>query len=410
MNYFRYKVIEPSGSISSGIIKLPYTELRSVMAHLERDGGTAVYVKRLGPLGNALMQMATYRLRRKIPRSFQAEFLSNVAFMLGSGMTLTSALEEAATSSDRSDFENDIKEIVFRIQGGATFSEAASFYPHIFPGTVIHLIKIGEETGKLERTLMDAAEHLQRIQEIISDTKQALMYPSFVFIAMGGGMLFWFYYVVPKIVTLFSEMDVALPSLTRWLLALSGFIRNNILLMLGGLALIIMFAISSYKKSKKIRKLIDRLLLELPLAGRIATASSLAFVTEYFSLLLNVGIDLMNAMKILHESVRNEIYKEKVEAVRLSISRGETIADSFRKAGMFPSFVVRMIHVGEQSGTLTDQLQRIAENYRKKLSILVSTIGKLIEPVVLVMAGVIFAIIVGGLFLPIYDLIGKISG
>ncbi|RLB24690.1 MAG: type II secretion system F family protein [Deltaproteobacteria bacterium] len=410
MNYFRYKLIEPSGAVSSGIIKLPYKEVTSVMAHLERDGSTAIYVKKLGPIGNALVQLGTFRLRKKLPRSFQAEFLGNLSFMLSSGMTLTTALEEAATSSDRPDFENDIKEIVFRIQGGSTFSEAASSYPHIFPQTVIHLIRIGEETGKLDRTLLDASEHLKRVDQIISDTKQALTYPSFVFVAMGAGMLFWFYYVVPKIVTLFQEMDVTLPTLTQWLLAISDFVRSNILTILAILALVVIFLYSSYKRSQKVRKAVDRLILRLPLSSSIANASSLAFVTEYFSLLLNVGIDLMQSMNILRESIRNEVYREKVEAVRSSISRGETIAGSFRKAEIFPSFVVRMIHVGEQSGTLPDQLERIAENYRNKLSVLVATIGKLIEPIVLVVAGGIFAIIVGGLFLPIYDLISKISG
>jgi len=410
MNYFRYKLLQPTGATASGIVKLPYKEVDSAMSHLERDGSTVVYVKKLGALGSLFVRMGTFRFRKRLSRSFQAEFLSNLSFMLGSGVTLTTALEEAAKGSDRPQFEQDIKEVVFRIQGGATFSEAASNYPHIFPQTVVHLIRIGEETGKLDRTLMDASEHLKRIDEIISDTKQALMYPSFVFLAMGGGLIFWFYYVVPKIVMLFKEMDVNLPTLTLWLLAISDFIRENIFIILMAMVAMVVLTLGSYKRSRKVRRALDSLILKLPLSSSIANASSLAFVSEYFSLLLNVGIDIMQSMNILRESIRNEVFKEKIEEVRQAISRGEGIAGSFRKAGIFPSFVVRMIHVGEESGTLSEQLSRIAENYRRKLSILVATIGKMIEPIVLVVAGGIFAIIIGGLFLPIYDLISKISG
>ena len=410
MQYFRYKKILPSGATSSGIIKLPYHEVDSAMSYLERDGSTVVYVRKLGTLGSFLVRLGTFRLQRRLPRSFLAEFLSNLSFMLSSGLTLITALEEAAKGSERPDFEQDIREMVFRIQGGTSLSDAAAHYPHIFPKTVVHLIRIGEETGKLDSTLMDASEHLKRIDQIISDTKQALMYPSFVFMAMGGGLIFWFYYVVPKIVMLFKEMDVTLPALTLWLLAISEFVRSNILLILVIVGLVTGALITSYKRCKRIRKGIDKLILRLPISGSIASASSLAFLTEYFALLLNVGIDLMQSMNILRESMRNEVFKEKIEEVRQTISRGEGIADAFRKAEIFPSFVVRMIRVGEESGALPEQLSRIAENYRRKLSVLVATIGKMIEPIVLVVAGGIFAIIIGGLFLPIYDLISKISG
>ncbi len=379
------------------------------MAHLERQGGTALYVRKVGALGRVLLGITDFRIKKGIERPFQAEFLANMSLMLSSGVTLTAALEEIAESSERADFKHDIKDMIMMIQGGATFSEAAENYPHIFPKTVLHLIRIGEETGRLDRTLMDASEHLKRIQNIISDTKQALMYPTFVFIAMGGGMIFWFYYVVPKIVGLFREMDVSLPRITVMLIQVSEFVQAYLLEILLVVVLLAIFMVSAYRKSRKMKKAADSLVLRIPVLKSIVNASSLAFVTEYFSLLLNVGIDIMQSMNILRESVANEVYREKLVEVKAAIGRGEGISGAFKRARIFPPFVVRMINVGEQSGTLPEQLSRIAEDYRHKLSVLVSTIGKLIEPVVLVVAGVIFAIIVGGLFLPIYDLIGKIS-
>jgi type II secretory pathway component PulF len=410
MNYFRYKLIEPTGEISSGVIKLPYHEVMSAISHLERDGSTTVRVKKLGRFLSSLVDLVTFRLRKKMTRSFMAEFLNNVSMMLRAGMTLTTALEEAAGSTERPDFEEDIQDMILSIQGGATFSEVAENYAHIFPKTAVHLIRLGEETGKLERTLMDGSEHLKRIQAIVSDTKQALLYPAFVFLSMGGGLLFWFYYVVPKIVNLFKEMDVTLPTLTIFLLRVSQFVESHIFTMLMGIVLFILLSVFSYRNNKRFKKMIDHLLLKLPLSRTLVTASTLAFITEYFSLLLNVGIDIMQSMTILGDSTKNEVFREKLGDVKSGLGSGDGIAEAFRRVPLFPPFIVRMIHVGEQSGTLPEQLTYIAEDYRKRLSILVATLGKMIEPIVLVVAGVMFAIIIGGLFLPIYDLISQVAG
>jgi len=402
--------MEPTGRVSSGIISLPYKDVLSAVTHLERGENTSIYVKKLGPIASFIFQLFSLRLRRRISRSFQAEFLSNISMMLRSGMTLTDALEEGASTSESPDFESDITDMITTIQGGATFSEAADKYRYIFPKTVIYLIRMGEETGRLDAMLQDASEHLKRIQDIISDTKQALLYPSFVFIAMGAGLIFWFYYVVPKILSLFEEMDVTLPSLTIFLLKISEFIQNHFLSMVLGLLLVIFIGVTAYKESRKVKKATDALLLKLPISGTIISASTMAFITEYFSLLIKAGIDILQCMTILKESIKNEIYKEKLHEVRESLSRGEGIADSFRGVLIFPLFVTRMINVGEVSGTLPEQLSYIAEDYRKKLAILVATIGKMIEPIVLVIAGAMFAIIIAGLFLPVYDLVSRVSG
>jgi type II secretory pathway component PulF len=410
VNYFKYKLMEPTGDIAAGVIKLPYEDVISAISYLERSDKTTLYVKKLNPFFAFLFQLANLRLRKKIKRPFQAEFFSNVALMLRSGVTLTTALEEAAGSSGSPDFDSDIKDMISNIQGGVSFSEAAEKYPYIFPKTVIHLIRIGEETGKLDRMLMDAAKHLKRMHGIISDTKQALLYPSFVFIALGAGLLFWFYYVVPKIVGLFQEMDVSLPPLTVFLLKVSDFVQDHFLSMIFGLAVLVVTIMLAYKGNRAIRKATDALLLKLPLSGTMISASAMAFITEYFSLLLNAGIDILQSMNILKDSIKNEVYREKLAKVREELATGKGISESFGHTPLFPSFVVRMMNVGEQSGTLPEQLSHIAEDYRNKLSIIVATLSKTIEPLVLVIAGAMFAVIIGGLFLPVYDLVSQVSG
>ena len=410
MNYFRYKLIAPSGEVLSGVAKLPYDNVLSATSHLERNGGITIYVKRLGRGLSFFFKIIALRIRRKLARPAMAEMLSNLALMLRSGIPLITALEEVAATSEQPEISTNLNDMVLRIQGGMTLSSAAKDYRNIFPLSVYHLIRIGEETGNLDQLLKDASEHLKRIQGIISDTKQALLYPSFVFIAMGGGFLFWFYYVVPKIIGLFTEMDVTLPQITVGVLHVSTFIQNYILYIIVGLVSVGLITLVSRKKSRRFRKAGDQLILKLPVAGSIVSASVLAYISEYFALLLNAGIEILQATKILQDSMNNEVFREKLENIYERLKIGEGIAGSFKGAGIFPPYVVRMINIGEMSGTLTEQLDSIAAEYRNKLSILVSTIGKSIEPFVLLVAGSMFMIIIVALLLPIYDLVGAVSG
>jgi type II secretory pathway component PulF len=409
MNYFRYKVLNTSGGISSGVVKLPYQEVLSAISHLERDGALAIDVKKLGRFTSFWVSIGSRSLNRKLKRREQAEIFNNMSIMLRAGIALTTTLEEVAQGSDHPRLARDVNDMISRIQGGAAFSEAAGSYPYIFPKTALDLIKMGEETGKLDEMLKDAADHLTRMQQIVSDTKQALLYPAFVFTTMGIGIVFWFAFVVPKIVSLFQEMDVTLPAITVALITISDFVQSYLIHMIIGLiATIFVFSIAR-KTNYNFKKLTDAVFLKVPIVGTIIHASMLAFITEYFSLLINAGVDILKSIQILKNSVGNAVYSEKLEEVLGGLGRGEGIAVAFRNVRIFPAFVVRMINIGEVSGTLTGQLNYIAEEYRKRLSILVATIGKMIEPIVLIIAGVCFAVIIGGLFLPIYDLISRIG-
>jgi general secretion pathway protein F/type IV pilus assembly protein PilC len=205
------------------------------------------------------------------------------------------------------------------------------------------------------------------------------------------------------------EMDVVLPPLTVFLIALSEFIRSHLAAILIGVVSVFGLIHAGRLWSRKFKRIIDIFLLRLPIAKTVITASNLAFITEYFSMLLNAGIDILQSLQIIIESVSNEVYREKLVQVKASISKGDGISDSFKSADIFPAFVVRMINIGEMSGSLTEQLDYVAQEYRKKLNILVASLGKILEPFVLIVAGSFFAIIIIALLLPIYDLISQVG-
>lgn len=409
MNYYRYKLITAEGEINAGIAKLPYKETMSAVSHLERNGAVTLYVKKLGRVAQWLFRLQDLRPQRKLSRTLTAELLNNLSLMLKAGMPMVTALEEAAQTEEYPKVAKDFEEIIDRIKSGSGFSDAARRHPHIFPRNVIYLIRMGEDTGKLDEMLKDAADHLLRIDKIVNDTKQALLYPCFVLTAIGGGLLFWFAYVVPKIVGLFKELDVALPAITIFLIECSEFFQDYYLHIIIATIGVLIGTLVLRKRSRRFRKALDLILLRTPVAKSIVTASVLAYISEYFAMLINAGIDILQSVNILGNSVSNEVYRDKLVEVKNFLENGEGISDSFKAAVIFPNFVVRMMSVGEYSGTLSDQLGYIAEQYRNKLSILVATIGKSIEPLILMVAGAIFAVVIIGLFLPIYDLVSKVS-
>jgi len=409
MNFFKYKLMAPSGKIVKGITELSYMDVMSAMAYLERDGSITIYVKRLGKIFTFFLNLSSLSFKIKIKIPEQAELLNNLSIMLRSGVSLTTALEEAGNGMNISEVSRDIDAMVRSIQSGVTFSEAAEQYGYIFPKTVIYLIRIGEETGMLDKMLKDASEHLKRIQVIISDTKQALLYPLFVLIAMGAGFLFWFYFVVPKIIALFREMDAKLPDITVLIMNTSYFVQNNFPGIITGIFGSFFAVFFARQKSIKFKKATDALMLRLPVVKTILSASILAFITEYASLLLNGGIDIIRISEILEKSMKNEIFKGKIRQIGDLLKNGETIADSVALVEIFPPFVIRMVRVGEVSGTLSEQLNYLAEEYKARLSVTVATLGKMIEPFFLIVAGLLFAIMIGGLLLPIYDIIQSIQ-
>ncbi len=410
MTYFKFKILGKTGRVTSGVIQLPYNNVISAMSHLERNGDTVVSVKRINRFFAAILTFYAYGFQgNSIKRIELAEFFNNVSVMLKAGITLITALRDAGAGIDNGRFGAILDALIIDIEAGSALSEALRKYPKSFSGTIVHLISIGEETGNLDNMMLNCSHHLKKIDEIMRSTKQAMLYPSIVITLISGGMVFWFYYVVPKILTLFVEMDVELPPLTRAILWLSDFVQAYILPILIIFFLGIALIYIGVRSSLRIKKIFQRVLLSLPVFKTIIVASNLAFITEYFSLLLNAGIDVVRSLKILNTTVSNEIYREKMELISERIAQGDTVADAFTIKGLFPQFVLRMIRIGEQSGSLPDQLEYIADDYRTRLNVTVDTIGKMIEPIVLVVAGGMFAVILAGLFLPIYDLVSQVG-
>jgi type II secretory pathway component PulF len=280
-------------------------------------------------------------------------------------------------------------------------------HPAVFPSLIINLVQIGEETGNLNKMLLKAAEHLRHMQEIISSTKRALMYPLFLLAVVIGAAVFWFWYVVPKLVELFMDMDVELPWLTRALLKIADWTQAYLGLAIIVLAALVALTIVLRKKWFLFRYYTDLLLLKIPVLKDVLETSMIARISEYLGILIGAGIGVLRSFEIIRKAIPSTVYKQRLTLAENNIKAGNTISFSLRQARALHPFAVRIINIGELSGRIEEQTDYVARAYREKLAAMVEVLGKTLEPAMLIILGLIFGTIILGLLLPVYGLIGQ---
>jgi len=410
MNYFVFKLLQDDGRLFRGIIMRPHGNIASARVYLEQRYDMPVLSLWRMPLFLKEMYVFFTRIFRKpVKTADVSEFLRNLSVMLRSGIPVMEALNDAADDSKGSPLQSVTEDIYLGIESGMSLSMGMARHPDIFPNTVLFLARIGETSGCLDRTLMDAAKHLERLRNMQRDTKRALIYPVFVFTTIFFAAAFWMVYVVPGMADLFHSMSATLPPLTLTLIWLSEFLQENLFMIMVVLVCFILFIIYQIRNHYKSRLVFQRILMRIPVSKGLIESSSQAYLSEYLSLLIASGIDILSSLEILEGAMSNEVYKLKVAAMRNGVIKGHSLERVFRNANIFPKFVIRMIAVGEQSGTLTEQLDYIATEYRLRLEHTIQSLAETLKPAVIIVAGILFGVIIAGLFLPVYQLIGQVG-
>ncbi|MBF0371010.1 MAG: type II secretion system F family protein [Magnetococcales bacterium] len=409
MAIFYYRYVQPDGPRKSGFLQLPLTEVRDVQSYLEEPGNTVISVRRLSPWLEQLVGGLMPLFQSKVQRDDLIMFLNNMSAMLRAGISLMDALRVSVDREENPGMSRTVEQIRLELEAGTRFSDAIENHKDVFPQAVCFLVRVGDETGTLDRTLKDASAHLARVRAIAANTQKVLIYPALVFLSTLGTAGFWIYYVVPKLMGIFNQLQVELPPITLFLMAMSKFLENHGLMLILGVVLFFGSVITLIKKNKSVRFRYHQLQLRLPVVRTLVRTSSLSFMSEYFNLLISAGIDIVTCLKILSESLDNEVYARNIGTVREGILQGQSLTEGFLKAGVFPPFVLEMIKIGEQTGALPDQLQYISDEYRERLQNLVDNLSEVIQPLAIFIVGGIFVFLLAGLLLPIYSLITQVS-
>ncbi|WP_457600132.1 type II secretion system F family protein [Hydrogenivirga sp.] len=404
MPYYSVKAVDNSGRVVTRAVEAD-NEVQ-LLSFLEFLNLTPVKVSRRPEFLGRLQKALHFR---NIKRKDLIDLFENLHLLAQSGVPLGAGLWDLAEDMEKPALKEMLHDIAYRIQSGLSISDAMARYENVLGPIAVNLVRIGEETGSLDRVFKDISEHYARIEDFLSKVKQALIYPAFALVTITFALVFWLVYVLPRLAELFKGLNVQLPTITVIVLNVSEFVKEYLTIIVLVMTAVAVVFFTARKKSERFRYLTDKLFLKTPIVGMILNNFNYAFFSEYMRLMVSAGVSLYETLQTLEESFHNRVFKRAMAEMKESVSAGSSISDSMRRTRLFPSLMVRMIAVGEEAGGLDDQLNYLARYYYNKLDYITQNIAKIIEPVIIITVGLFMAIIMISLLLPIYDLISQIG-
>ncbi len=338
-----------------------------------------------------------------------AVFTRQFATMINAGLPLVQCLEILSRQSTRKDFGAMIEQITSDVEAGSTLHEAMAKHPLAFDRLYTNMVGAGETGGILDDILARLATYIEKADSLKRKVKGALTYPAVVMFVAVGVTIFMLTAIIPTFAKMFGDFGQALPLPTQIVLVLSNFVRGFWWVMLLGAAGLA-FALKRYYATDRGHHHIDRLVLKVPVLGDVLLKAGVARFTRTLGTLVSSGVPILNGLEITANTAGNIIIADAVMRTRASIGQGETIARPLAESKVFPPMVVQMIAVGEETGALDQMLGRIADFYDDEVDTSVAALTSVIEPVMIVVMGLIVGGMVVAMYLPMFSLINVVSG
>ena len=368
---------------------------------------------RLGRMGLELLRAkpirtSSFLTRKHITNTELINIFIHVQTLSQAGVPLFESLVDLRDSADSPSVKRFISDLVDRIQGGASLSDALEQSPANIDRVSVSLIRTGEATGKLPEVLAELVESMKWSDEIATQTKKLLMYPAFAGTVVLGALGFLMIYLVPQLLGFIKNIGGTIPLQTRALVALSGFLVTfwyTIPLFIGTVIGSVFVAI---KLSPSARLWLDNAKLRLPVLGPVLKKIIMARFARSFGLMYRSGISVLDALGFCETLSTNTAFRKAINNATQDISQGQKISDAFATTGLFPSLVVRMIRVGETTGGLDKSLENVSYFYTREVNDSIEKLQEMIQPALTVFLGAMIAWIMSSVMLPIYDMISTI--
>jgi type IV pilus assembly protein PilC len=332
------------------------------------------------------------------------------ATMIDAGLPIVQCLDILQDQSDNKHFRKILRDVKANVEQGSTFSDSLKRHPKVFDPLFTNLVQAGEAGGILDTILARLAAYIEKAMKLKRQVRGAMVYPSAVlFVFMGVcGVLFTF--VIPSFGTMFKDLGSKepLPALTRGVVAVSDFIVGNVPWLVLALIVTVITVVYTYKNPKGKREY-HKLFLKLPIFGPLIRKIAVARFTRTLGTLLSSGVPILDALEIVAKTAGNIIVEEAILHARTKISEGKNMAQPLMETKVFPSMVVQMVGVGEQTGALDQMLSKIADFYEDEVDVAVAGLTSLIEPAMMVGIGGTVGVVLIAMYLPIFSMAGKIK-
>ena len=336
------------------------------------------------------------------------QFTHQFATLIRAGVPLLECLDILGTEVDNRTWTSVVSQIRLEIEQGALLTEALGYFPTIFPEFYRRMVEIGEATGRLDESLSQLAIYLDKQALLRAKIFSALAYPALLVTVALMVFVFLLIWVVPLFSGLFQEFGESLPWLTQMVLDISSSLRSHVLVLLGLFGFLILGSRAALSNQKS-RLFLDEILLQVPFIGEIFRKSAIVRFARTLGFLIRRGVPLLSGLSVAGTVTGNLALNKKILTVTAQVQDGNTLSETLRASGMFPSMVTQMIKVGESTGSLDTMLEKIADLFEQEVDRVVATLTSVLEPCVIVVVGSGIALVVVAMYLPIFS-IGSIIG
>ncbi len=347
--------------------------------------------------------------RRKVKSTDLLVFTRQLSTIVSAGLPLLQGLDILSEQSEDANFSAVILACGQDVENGESFSTALSKFPRAFPDLYVSMVRAGEAGGDLDGVLLQLADYMEASEELRRRIKSAMMYPIMAFsmiLLIAAGLIVW---VVPQFATIFKTFGKPLPAPTMILIGISEVLRSWMAFAGVGIFIGIIMAVRIYGRTPTGRYNLDALKLRLPIFGVLLRKVAISRFTRTLSTLTRSGVAILHALEIAERTAGNEVFARAVRNAGDSVRNGETLAEPLARSEQFPTMVTRMISVGEKTGALEGMLLKIAEFYDSEVKAMVDGMTSLIEPILIMVMGLVVGSIVIALFMPIIMLSSLVS-
>ena len=401
---FKFKAVKRGGERYDGI--RDSSDKFSLYAELKADGDTLITAQEVGEKSQFFRNILNSF--SSVPMHQNIIFAKNLGAMINAGLPLARSLSVLEKQIKNKKLKSTIASMELDIRKGKTLSESSRAYPSIFSNLFVSMVKAGEESGRLAESLGIVSNQMDGMYKLKNKIRGAMIYPAVIISIMIVIGVLMLVFVVPSITATFKDLKVQLPFITKALIFSSDFLKNNFIISL--LTVIILCVIVYFLSvSKRGSRLIDKVLIKMPVIGELVRETNAARTARTLSSLLSSGVPFAESILITSEVVQNSYFRDILTEARVKVEKGETISSVFlTKTNICPIFVGEMMSVGEETGSLPSMLMEVADYYENSVDQKTKDLSTIIEPVLMVIIGAAVGFFALAMITPIYSLMDSI--
>ncbi len=399
MAVFEYKGLDLRGKNAAGVIDADNP--RQARSKLRQNGIFPTEIMSAKAAAAAEAREA-FSFGQKVSLSDTALMTRQMSTLTGAGLSIMESLAALIEQTENKASKKVWVDVREGVKEGSTFADALSRHPKVFSTLYCQMVRAGEASGALDKILLRLADYLENQVRLRGKIFSMMTYPILMMVVSALILLFLVAYVVPKVTSIFDDLNQALPLPTVILLSISDFViaYGWLLFSLAGIAF---FFLKRHIATPAGREKYDRISLKLPLVGRVVKMVAISRFTKTLATLLASGVQLLKALEIVQQVVGNKVLEETIQEARSNIREGESIADPLKRSGLFPPLVTHMISIGEKSGELETMLQKVSEAYDNEVETVVTGMTSLLGPLMILGMGFAILFIVLAILLPIFE-------